>query len=338
MTWRRFEGSHEEWDSFIESTGVSSPYQTSAWAEFRQVFGWSSLRLCDRNHGVGIQVLIKRFGPLTVCWIPGGTRGELSDTDFSEFPSVVRQSVKGLIYMRISDPQPYDSQNEFMYLRSGWKRPAHRLSSGVTLTRQLPSALEDLRNAYSKNWSRNLTRGLSRNVVPSIWTDPDYVEIAALHREVVRIKGSVLEDWRCSEVHLERISSLFGNKLIMAKAENSNGVLLSIRGAVLLNEVAVDFFAATSAEGRKTYASNVAMDHLLVTLSRRGIGKYDFGGVDRDQNSGVYNFKHGAGGQIHRFMGEFEITQPRLFQPVLSLLVGQQTRRQVLRVKAHRSG
>jgi lipid II:glycine glycyltransferase (peptidoglycan interpeptide bridge formation enzyme) len=56
-------------------------------------------------------------------------------------------------------------------------------------------------------------------------------------------------------------------------------------------------------------------------LAARGVSRYDFGGVDRVLNKGVFDFKHGAGGIDHTYNGEFETAVPRLVKSLVSKLV-----------------
>jgi len=78
-------------------------------------------------------------------------------------------------------------------------------------------------------------------------------------------------------------------------------------------------------KGRKTYASNVALDALLGSLVARGISNYDLGGVDRTNNKGVFDFKHGTGGTELSYVGEYETTTPRMMQRALATLAASRT-------------
>ena len=97
--------------------------------------------------------------------------------------------------------------------------------------------------------------------------------------------------------------------------------MLALRGAVVIGSFGFDFLAATSDDGRKNYASNVALHHLLDVLATRGVTAYDFGGVDYHANKGVYDFKHGAGGTEHSYVGEFEMVRPRILRSFISTMV-----------------
>ena len=56
MTWQRFEGTAEQWDVLVERLGATTPFQLSAWAAFRNSFGWASLRLVLGNDEAAVQI------------------------------------------------------------------------------------------------------------------------------------------------------------------------------------------------------------------------------------------------------------------------------------------
>jgi len=163
--------------------------------------------------------------------------------------------------------------------------------------------------------------GQQRNISAEVWASPDPETIARLHRDVETTKKSFTTDWRAQADALRNVIACFGERIVVVRACDSAGEVLAIRAATILGAHAFDFLAATSSEGRRCYASNVAMHTLLLAVSERGATSYDFGGVDPTTNKGVYDFKHGAGGLDHRYVGEFEFVSPRAFKPILSKLM-----------------
>jgi lipid II:glycine glycyltransferase (peptidoglycan interpeptide bridge formation enzyme) len=176
-------------------------------------------------------------------------------------------------------------------------------------------------DAYTSNWSRNLRRGLQRDVTADQWLKPDAHVIATLHQDVEDLKQPFHAQWRGDDAAIKRLLNCFGERLVLVRAHDANGVVLAMRAAVVVGLHAYDFLAATSKDGRKTYASNVALDALLGLLAARGVTSYDFGGVDRVNNKGVFDFKHGAGGTEQAYGGEFETVVPRVAKSVVSKLV-----------------
>jgi lipid II:glycine glycyltransferase (peptidoglycan interpeptide bridge formation enzyme) len=178
-----------------------------------------------------------------------------------------------------------------------------------------------LADTYTSNWSRNLRRGHQREVRAEEWTSPAAAQLARLHQVVENVKHSFDADWRGDEDSMRRLFECFGGRLVVVRAVDANGMLLAARAAVVCGATGFDFLAATAPEGRRCYASNVALDALLSLLAARGIARYDFGGVDQTNNKGVFDFKHGAGGVPHSYVGEFEFVSPRIARGVISKLV-----------------
>ena len=321
MTWQHFSGGDSQWDDLVTDLGSSSPYQTSAWATFRRSGGWNHLRFVTNGNRSAIQILCKQIVTANVVWAPGGPVGTATDHELSELPTVIAtHSHSAVQYLRISDFRTAEPRRRQQYITAGWRQPRSAMSTAQTLVRQLGDATT-LHTLYSKNWSRNLRRGEERGIIADVWQSADSAEIARLHQSVVETKGLTTSDWRTQTDEISRLVACFGNQLVLVKATDAAGTLLAIRGAVVIGVRGFDFLAATTTEGRKLYASNVALHHLLNVLVTRGITSYDFGGVDPQGNKGVYDFKHGAGGSDHSYVGEFEIVKPRILRPIISTIV-----------------
>lgn len=321
-SWRPFIGSENEWDALITQLDIRTPFQLSAWARFRATFGWQTLRLTTSDNSTAVQFLTRSAGPLRVAWAAGGPVGDSSQVALHELPAAVKSHLGGkALYLRVADHQPRDEARERLFSQAGWTRPRRELVNNHTLIRHLDGNDSTLSSAYSTNWSRNLRRGLQRNVVADVWTTPDSETMARLHRDVESTKGSFSADWRAHADSLNDLIACFGARLVVVRAVGESDGVLSIRAAVMNGAYAFDFLAATSSDGRKCYASNVAMHALLGAVAARGARSYDFGGVDPKTNKGVYNFKHGAGGVEHRYVGEFEFVSPGAIKPTVSKLV-----------------
>lgn len=320
MTWQTFSGSDAEWDNLVISLASTSPYQTSAWASFKRSASWSSVRLLTTDGRCAVQVLIKHFMFVSIVWAPGGPIGEVTEAGLTDLAAAIKKRSPSLVqYVRVSDFHTSLPARHKQYELAGWHRPRATLSAAQTLTCELDR--NALSSNYSKNWSRNLRRGEDRGISASVWLPADGAEIARLHQSVVATKGLETNDWRTRPTDIAQLLECFANQLVLVKATDAAGTLLALRGAVVIGSYGFDFLAATSVDGRKTYASNVAMHHLLDALTTRGVTAYDFGGVDYHANKGVYDFKHGAGGTEHSYVGEFEMVRPQFLRSFISTMV-----------------
>ncbi|MEY4400682.1 MAG: hypothetical protein RL072_547 [Actinomycetota bacterium] len=322
MTWQRFDGTAKQWDDVVERLGATTPFQLSAWAAFRQSFGWDSLRLETTDGSAAIQLLIKSIGPARIAWAPGAPLGDVSTEQLREIAGATRRLIGGAVtYVRIADHHPQDANRIESFRNAGWSRCSASLGGSETLVRSLDLHSGPISDSYSSNWSRNLRRGIQREITADVWDSPEPDLVARIHRDVEAAKEPFRAEWRGESSSIERLIETFGERLIVVKAQDKTRAVLALRAAVIVGSNAFDFLAATSNVGRKLYASNVALDALLGALAARGIMRYDFGGVDRTNNKGVFDFKHGAGGTDFVYTGEFETAVPRLAKPVVSKLM-----------------
>ena len=322
MRWQTFDGTAKQWDAVVERLGATSPFQLSAWAAFRQSFGWDSLRLATSDGASAVQMLVKPVGPARVAWAPGAPLGDVSTAQLRELAGEVKDLLGGAVtYIRVADHHLHDANRIEKFRTAGWSRCSASLGSSETLVRSLGQDSGSISGSYSSNWSRNLRRGIQREITAEVWDSPEPDLIARLHRDVEAVKKPFRAEWRGESSSIERLIETFGERLIVVKAQDTTGAVLALRAAVIIGSNAFDFLAATSNDGRKLYASNVALDALLISLAARGVMRYDFGGVDRTNNKGVFDFKHGAGGTKFVYNGEFETVFPHLAKAVISKLM-----------------
>jgi lipid II:glycine glycyltransferase (peptidoglycan interpeptide bridge formation enzyme) len=327
MTWQRFTGSADEWDGLVEGLGATTPFQLAAWAAFRESFGWKPTRLITQDGKSAAQLLVKRVGPVQVAWGAGAPLGVVT-------PSLLRDLVEDtkrllnarVLYLRLADHAPHESSRVATFRAAGWTTTKGPVGSLKTLVRSLDIDTAPLSASYSSNWSRNLHRGHQRGVTAEEWHSPDTQLIADIHRDVEDLKQPFHAEWRSEPAALEQLFECFRERIVIVKAHDQTGAVLATRAAVIIGRYAYDFLAATSKEGRKTYASNVTLDVLLGLLVERDIQHYDFGGVDPINNRGVFDFKHGAGGNEATYVGEYDTTSPKFASWALAKLVSSRTR------------
>lgn len=321
--------SDSDWDASVDelsltiggsSIGASwSPFLYSGWASLKELDGWSCLRLLDDRSRPVTQVLFKKLGPLTVAYCPGGTVAG-STIDAVDFLRFLRNKLcSRLLYLRINFLLPHTDFTKDL-VGYGWKRVAHRIGAKSSLELDLGDTNEVRESRLSANWRRNLRRGMSRDNGVTIVEQASVTEIVELASETNLLKGKGVTSWMTSPDHVRRLVERFGSRLVVAKVEGPNGELRALRGAIITGACAFEILASASIEGRKQYSSHLALWTLANELSRRGVNKYDLGGIDRESNEGVYNFKQGTGAAEFDYVGEFDTSFPTIARPILSRL------------------
>lgn len=327
MTWQRFTGSASEWDALVERLGATTPFQLAAWAAFRESFGWKPTRLITQDGKSAAQLLVKGVGPVQVAWGPGAPLGVVTPSLLRDLVAETKQLLNArVLYLRLADHTPHESNRVAAFHTAGWSATKKPIGSTNSLVRSFDVDSAPLSVSYTSNWSRNLRRGHQRGVIAEEWHEPNAQLVADMHRDVEDFKQQFHAEWRSEPAAIEWLLECFRERIVIAKAQYQNGTVLAVRAAVVIGRHAYDFLAATSKEGRKTYASNVALDALLGLLTTRGIQRYDFGGVDPINNKGVFDFKHGAGGTEVSYVGEFDAISPKFATWALAKLVSSRAR------------
>jgi lipid II:glycine glycyltransferase (peptidoglycan interpeptide bridge formation enzyme) len=315
--------SNAEWNSQVDKVGAWTPHNYSAWAELKKLDGWTPLRVVDINQRPVTQVLSKTVGrALTIAYSPGGFLTDFG-VDAGVFTTFLGDATKSkLLYCRVHMLTPTHLKRSPLN-ETGWQRVWRTMSSGESLELRLDTSLEDRVAILSYNWKRNLARGEKRENHVEVMQNPSADEIAKSHLELETIKGKHLSVWESSVPHARTIVSEFGRQLVIVRCSGPDGTIRSLRGAVITagGASAFDFLATTTEDGRKHYSSYVTFWHLANELSRRGVTRYDLGGVDRIANKGVFDFKNGTGATPISYGGEFDATIPKLLRTPVSRLV-----------------
>jgi len=307
------------WTGVDHSVGVWGPYNYSGWARMKELDGWSFLRVTDDSGAPVAQVLVKRKGPVVIAYAPGGfvCARPVGAREYVAF--LRRETGASFVYARthmITPTKFYDPD-----LRgNGWTPVSKRLSASATLKLRLNPTMEERESFLSYNWKRNLKRSAKNENVVTIEQNPSIEDILALNLEFESFKGDHLNPWERSRTHIERMIATFGPRLVVAKCVSEEGELRAIRGALITSGCAYDFLAATSLEGRKHYASHGTLWALANELARRGVVRYDLGGIDPVNNRGVYDFKNGTGAVEVTYGEEYDVTSPSICRRIASTL------------------
>lgn len=321
--------SDAEWDSALDRVvvwtgddhpvGVWGPYNYSGWARVKELDGWRHLRIIDDSGLPVAQTLLKQKGPAVVAYAPGGFVCK-RPVGARDYVSLLRRETGAmLLYSRthMMIPKKYSDPDR---LGAGWVPVSHHLGARLTLTMRLDLAESERREALSFNWRRNLRRSEQHSNVFSIEEHPSIDDIVSLQEELGTLKGGHVISWEASRSHVEKLVRSFGSRLVVAKCVSEQGRLRSIRGAIITGGCAYDMLAATSLEGRKHYASHGTLWALANELAKRGAVRYDLGGVDAENNRGVYDFKNGTGATEVTYGGEFDVALPTFSRAVISAI------------------
>lgn len=299
----------QAWNSRLATLDGATPYQAFGWGELKRSLGWTVMRMTlQRASGAFAmaQVLVRKYpAGGYVCWIPGGPAGNVADWA-PELGDALREVLLARwVYLRINAMCPILSDAVGILRESGWHSPAVPFGTGLSLTYD-PSLPEPARLAIaSSNWRHNLKRSGKYGLVVRRWEAPKAEDLQSIYRSMERYKGL---GETMSDAELASLLDCLREDIVLYRCDDSAGNTIALRACAILGDEAWDLLAAASPPARKQYASYATLWALLNECGRRGVTRYDMGGVDPDGNKGVYDFKRGLGATPLTYLGEWAWT------------------------------
>jgi len=298
---------YDAWGELLKKTNCELLYQSFCWGEVQKTKGWIPKRLVLFNDNntvrAAIQILVKNQLGISIVWIPGGICGDIECLDV-KFRSAIKKILDSrFIYIRISLQQKMSDTTLFKIRALEWTKPKRIISSEYSIIYPIMNNIEKRLQLASKNWRHNLKRGIMRSGVITRVNSPDISEIAALYRQMEKAKNL---DVQFSLNQLSAIFENFKENLFYYECRDEESQLISIRAAVVIGETGWDLLAASNSIARKQYATHAILWQMIFDLENYGVKRFDMGGIDPENNPGVYNFKKGIGGDEVQYMGEFE--------------------------------
>jgi len=321
LTWEKWSGTPDEWDEALLKFSDHNVYQSFAWGEHRQAFGWQAVRMTGGSGGKLLcvaQALVRQL-PMRIkfAWVPGGPAGEPADWAPSFLGGLKKVLACRFVYCRVNNMRT-ESPGDLAAMSGAWHKPEFRLHTGLSMA-YIPAGDESERiGRTSKNWGRNLRRAHKQGNLVRLWESPDPAEMHGVYREMQEYK-SLGEQF--SRDALASILDRFGRRCVVVRCDDAEGKLLAFRGGLLFGDRGWDIFAATTTAGRKVYASHAAFWELMNRCIGLGVTWYDMGGVDPEKGKGVYDFKKGTGAEDLKFLGEWDTANFSLLRGLANLVV-----------------
>ncbi len=322
--WKIFEGDDSDWDELLKQLGQKCVFQSSRWARHKSSTGWSSARIV-KNTGdsqIAIQCLVRKgpFG-IAMAWAPGGFAGDLSLTD-KLFSSSLKQLLKSqFLYIRFGMMIEFNSSEASLLANAGFRKSKNPIGAKQSMLLSIHGDQEVMLSAASSNWKRNYKRSLRTPSSPYVWNDASPEQLEAAYRamdEFKKVEGMKLQ---MSASDIRSVQECFGQDLVLIRMDDESGNMLSVRGALIQQSTAWDFIAVTTPDGRRVYSSHRTLLALAQECARRGCTTLELGGIDPENNKGVFDFKNGTGAQITTYLGEWDRSTPNGIHKLVSMVL-----------------
>ena len=225
--------------------------------------------------------------------------------------------LKRKLVLRISPNLLKEKDKDFekLYSELGFTSKG-KYSGSNTFYIDLDLPLEELRKNLSRNWRKKLKKSENEDLrIVSGREDSLYEKAEKLYLEMVKRKkfnqGIDVNKLKATQLCLP--SSM---KMISTICY-SNDVPISSLVFSAIGYTGIPILAATSDLGTNYNGSYLLHWQMLVYLKENGSKYFDLGGIDKEKNPNVYNFKHGMGGVEVHYLDVMDLGSNKLFNAIL---------------------
>lgn len=204
----------------------------------------------------------------------------------------------------LGPPQSYDPTIE-AFESAGMTRAHERARGYRTFILSLAKTEDELRANCSKYWRRNLRRGEKREFEIVTGSEQHLLEsVADLQGDLIERKALRLNLDAAFYARLQQ--SLSSQEQLWATLLRLDGNDVAGMIVSMLGDTCVPLVLATSRVGLREYAAYRLQWESIITAKRCGCECYDLGGIDKDDNKSVFDFKSGLRGVEIQAPGPFE--------------------------------
>ncbi len=311
----------QEWDVFIEQHPYSHILQTSAWANLKASFGWSPRFI--RQDELGAMVLFRHlpFGA-SVAYIP---RGPVGEGDWNALWPAVDSLCKKehAVFLRVEpeiwEPMPEDFIPEQL---PGFQETPQSTQPPRTILVDLRPSEEDILMAMKSKTRYNIRLAERKDV-----TVRQSDDVGTFHR--MSLTTGARDEFEIHSLeYYQRAYDLFApqGKCVLLIAEFEGQPLAGLM-AFAHHQTAWYLYGASTEKERSRMPTYLLQWEAMRWAKDKGCETYDLWGIpdhpetyledhflDRSDGLwGVYRFKRGFGGKVHRTIGTWD----RVYRPLL---------------------
>lgn len=312
------------WDRFVAEDPRGHLLQTWAWGELKGSFGWHPWRVAVAQDGAlvaGAQVLYRRFGPLSLAYVPKGPVLLVNDGEaIALLWRAIREHARrfGAIALKVEPEWRDEDAAAHAWLRSYGFRPSpNTIQPRRTVIVDLVPDEEEILARMKPKWRYNI-RLSSRKGVEVRSEGP---EALGIFYELMRVTGERDGFAIHSRAYYEKALALFAPlgraQLLVAYYEEQP---LAALMPFAFNKQAWYMYGASSNAHRERMPNHQLQWRAMQWAKAQGCTQYDLWGIaDVDPQAptakleGVQRFKEGFGGEIVRYVGAYD--QP--YRPLL---------------------
>ena len=315
--WQKFKDNQEVWDQ-ITLSFRGNYRQLFLWGERQAKQGWKVDRYIYKKEGEvvsSVQIFSKSFLFFKFFYIPGGVSGNCYG--FGNIRGLIKSLASLSVYYVKLDSNYQNNQKAVNYFKKNkWHRPFYFLNSAKTLFIDMSTEQNISSSQFSGNWKRNLKKFEKNKATISISNKISSADIRLATNEMQKFKNIYLRD---NPNNISEIIQIFGKDILIVYCLDSDKNILGFRSALIIEDRAWDFYAATTPLGRSLSAGFALLNTLINECQNRGVKRFILP-LSRS-NHGDTLFKKGTGGVLHELVGEWEYSNIIFFRGLINYIL-----------------
>jgi peptidoglycan pentaglycine glycine transferase (the first glycine) len=307
----------EAWDRLVAQDRRGHLLQTWAWGELKGAFGWVPLRLALERDGVfvaGAQVLFRRFGPLTLGYIPKGpVLAEESEEVIETLWRALHAHARRMRAVALKvEPEWREEAREGLTWLHGpeWRPSAECIQPRRTIIVDLKPTEEEILARMKPKWRYNIHLSARKGIEVSTASAPQIDTFYHL-MQITGVRDAFAIH---SRDYYQRALELFeGLGRVRLFVASYAGQPLASLMAYAFNGQSWYMYGASSDEHRELMPNHQLQWRAMQWAKAQGCMQYDLWGIpDVATDSptaaltGVERFKAGFGGEVVRYVGAYD--------------------------------
>lgn len=312
-----------EWEKKLQLFDDASIYQTWSYGAVR--WGQDNLShvVIKRNNEIVaasqlriLKIPLLNIGIAYLSWGPMWRRHGFK-VELNIFEKIIKAlkeeyAVKRGLFLRIQPNVLQENSDEIVSVlyKEGFKKNLE-IQPYRTLMLALSPGMNEIRKALDQKWRNQLNRAEKNNLKIIEGNSDELYRIfldlqKEMHDRKKYVPGVDYDEFREMQKDLPEVL-----KMIIIICEYGEKVLTATIGSKI-GDTGVYLLGATGDEGMKMKGAYISQWRIVEIMKESGCRWYDLGGIDPENNPGVYHFKSGISRREVCHIGQFEISQGKI--------------------------
>ena len=292
--------------------------QIYEWGEVRKKSGWQVNKYIFNYYDQTfyLQELRKRLLGFTFQYFPGLSLP--NHVHLAEIKNYLLNETSNSLFKYLR----FDLMNEFnnsenLDFKNLNKVKFKRTGSNKLVFDLLKKENEILSNMKIK-WRRNFNRSKRQNLSyqKNDNPNPDLIYKLGKQLQIKKKFGGSHND-----LEIKKIFTEFKDYIFYIESRDEKNNVLGFRAAIIYGDMAWDFYAVTTNEGRKRNTGYFLLGNLIFELKKNGFKKLCFLGEDPTIKPDIFKFKKDVGAELVAYPGEYEASNANFILSIINFII-----------------